>query len=262
MQNIQNKLNEIVQVNEKSTNGIMITLTIDPKEIRSPSESWKYMKKNLPIFMQKLKRKLAIREYIYNREAHNSGYCHSHIFLVLDNPVNCDFLDRKGNKRNRKLTRTIKELWAFHSDIMLASDKNLSKYITLEIGKYTEIETALQRNEKGEIKANDNKALYTHYYAHICNMRLYVASRGLSSDDEEDEGTEPKELLDCLDYYKTNSTIISVSYAQLCYILERKLPPYTVFHPPPEDKSKLLAYITSSNKSQEQIRQRYATITS
>lgn len=250
MQEIQHKLNQFVKIDDSSTNGIMITLTIDPSTIKTAYESWIYMKKNIPVFLRKLKVKLPIQEYIYNKEAHNSGYCHSHIFLVLEKNVVYDFIDRSGNPRNRKITKTIKDLWNFNSDILLAQDKNLSQYITLEIGKYTEIETALQSADKGHITANQQKAIYTHYYANKTCMRLYIASRGLSCDNEKD-----REIVDCLDYYKTNSTRIVVSYCRLCNILGRRLPPYTIFKPPPNDKRKLIAFIRKIEKSHEQIQE-------
>lgn len=246
LEDIQNKINSKVIIKNDCSNLALITLTLNPKGL-SELESWQKMKVERPKFSRIINRKLKPIYHMTKIEAHKSGYCHCHILLVLPDTKKC-FHDRKGKLRNIELTNFIKQYWVHgNSDLVLASDKKLTEYVTKEMGKYAQIEDAIKRADKQQETDNDVKAIYTHYYADKLKMRLVNVSKSLAVgiDVEEEDSL-------CLDYYKTSSTkhieIFDIPPRIMAEILSYKPPPYTIMSFSDGDTQKILNYIKTQNK--------------
>ena len=242
LKDIQKAVNTHTKILHGSSNTALLTLTLNPVHFNNRDESWLFYKKHLSFFMRKLKR-FGITLYMYNVEAHLSGYAHAHVLVVFDKSYRC-FLHNK-KLRNKEISQLIKRLWTWgNSDVVMGNDKNISNYLTIEVGKFFQIEDALKRADKGENTNNDIKALYTHYYSSKHNMRLFNCSAGLGKDKElKDDG-------ECLDTYKNNSTeVYPITYQKLSEILGYKPPPYCNFDVSFQDAQKLRNYIYTLKKS-------------
>jgi hypothetical protein len=172
---------------------IFITLTIPyDKSYYGCEKSWLFFKKELSPFVRSLK-KLGLEKYIISLESCKQGGCPAHLLTRWKKPLQTE------NKELFNLTEKIKEKWinrvkktyphtrkknliTLEICQNLSDGKNLFNYVFKWIGKYSNIEKALERVQSGaELKNNDIPRLFSNYWGYRLKIRLFRTSRGLAS---------------------------------------------------------------------------------
>jgi len=156
---METRIDPIIKSITKCENSYFITLT-HQYDLVNPSESWEYMRKNVPKFLRKAK----FNTYLYVYEAHKNGGCHCHLIVT-------------GSIDNQK----IKQLWNGHIKIKKIKSEKIGSYLTKEVGKAGHVETALKNWDAGKLGNNDVKKIWRFYYLLKLQMRGWGCSRNLKT---------------------------------------------------------------------------------
>jgi hypothetical protein len=172
---------------------IFITLTIPyEKSYYGCEKSWLFFKKELSPFVRSLK-KLGLEKYIISLEACQQGGCHAHLLTSWNKPPKTT-----NGQEKSVLTEKIKEKWinwvkkayphtrkknliTLEICQNLSDSKTLFNYVFKWIGKYSNIEKALERIQNGIGLKNDIPRLFANYWGYKLRIRLFRTSRGLAS---------------------------------------------------------------------------------
>lgn len=156
-------------------------------------KSWEDVRKHWTKIIRVAK-KAGVIEYVRTSEAHLKGGCHLHCVFVLDTMY--DFYrseDAEGSiiYRNQSLEELFSKIWGSdfgYINVQGVASGEASKYIMKELGKYSEVETALMFGDKDN--ANDTKKIMTYYMAIKLGVRLISTSRGISYKEIEEDQEE------------------------------------------------------------------------
>lgn len=204
MDQIQEEINKAAKIDGDYTNVLFLTLTheYDKTNIDSIRESWKVVPARLTKFMRKVKAILPVVHYVAVLEAHEGGGCHSHVVLVLRDPVHCR-KDEGGNLRLPDNYRDlIRNLWTENVDVKGSYSPDVAGYLTKELGKVNHVEDAIKRARLGQDTASDRKKIWAYYWGDVLGIRLLRVSRSLPPAYE----MEGEEADDRLDNTRNNST--------------------------------------------------------
>ena len=194
------KIKPIVESLVKNKTAYFVTLT-HQYDLGNPSESWTYMKIEVPKFIRKNK----FESYLYVYEAHKHGGCHCHLIVA-------------GKINNDK----IKQTWEGHIKIKKIKNEKIGSYLTKEIGKAGHVESALKNWDTGKISANDVKKIWRFYYLITLKIRGWNCSRNLKIRE-----SETSDLIT----YMNNSTSDKPSDKQIILSLPRKIVKNPIFRP-------------------------------
>jgi len=180
MERVENALGDM---NLSEGNCLWVTLTAHyEKNIPGVLKSWKENQAELPKFLRAL-RKLGFKSYIWVRESHLDGGCHTHIILKRPGKPFKFFKDKKNPHILRlldgALREKIKSFWNGHVEIQVISSTGAGDYLSKEIGKASHIEEAVKRARGGEAKPSDQKKMFAVYASCKTGIRRWGVSRDL-----------------------------------------------------------------------------------
>jgi hypothetical protein len=172
---------------------IFITLTISyEKSYYGCEKSWLFFKKELSPFVKSLKN-LGLEKYIISLESCEQGGCHAHLLTRWNKTIKS-----MNEKEKLILTEKIKEKWINRvkktyphtrkKNLItlgicqnLSDGKTLFNYVFKWIGKFSNIEKALERIQNGIGLKNDIPRLFANYWGYKLKIRLFRTSKGLAS---------------------------------------------------------------------------------
>jgi hypothetical protein len=226
------------------TNTLFLTCTLryNVEDYKAIERTWELFRDNSSDFTTALKRipkkdqkglvsEVQGVEYIQTFEAHSSSACHSHIVLVLEQPVVCQKQVVIENGKVKTIyvpSENVKNiLFSKYEKIFgkslvsydcfnvrgAYSIDDLGGYISKEITKqHGNIEPILKKvdkdlNQKEPLTDREVKTLYLHYFTHVYKMAMLRTSRNLSCVDNEKIETENDPALDSKEeYFDKNET--------------------------------------------------------
>ena len=172
---------------------IFITLTIPyEKSYYGCEKSWLFFKKELSPFVRSLK-KLGLEKYIISLESCEQGGCHAHLLTRWNKPIKttnekeksilADKIKQKWINRVKKTYPHTKKKNLITLEICqnLSDSKTLFNYVFKWIGKFSNIEKALERIQNGIGLKNDIPRLFANYWGYKLRIRLFRTSKGLAS---------------------------------------------------------------------------------
>ncbi|MBK5262379.1 MAG: hypothetical protein JJE17_07400, partial [Peptostreptococcaceae bacterium] len=154
------------------------------------ANSWDEVRKHWTKIIRVAK-KSGVIEYVKTSESHLKGGCHLHAVFVLNKtwdfyPVNEGVYKKTGIEkityRNDELTQLFENIWGTDFgfiDLQGARNKEASTYIIKELGKYSEVESALSFYGKEKSCNEDYKRIMTYYMAIKYGAHLISTSRGI-----------------------------------------------------------------------------------
>jgi hypothetical protein len=239
---LREKIAGVIKITDDSTNALFVTLTqrYNPDDTSTALDSWSSLKgRNGALNKFKIAmRKLGMVAYINTIEAHADGGAHCHFLIIMASSVKM-VVDRNGKYRvkSEMLRTQIKEAWARargkgHNiddsfvDIVACNDEHATEYITKELKKASACEYAVKRYGKNDYpwatdkelakyeRDADVKKIWAFYFADRLKMRMFFASKGLSTKEPEDDKL-PDELID-------DETVADDGQAPVQVIMQRK----------------------------------------
>jgi hypothetical protein len=199
---IQDSLKNKTKITDSATNALFITLTqrYNTNLTDEIDRTWTNTRLALKKFKTKL-RKMGMKDYAMTLEAHENGGCHAHMIAIFDRQIKAHAT--RGDKyrvNDIELIYKIKKAWAdalgynmdsAFVDVLACGNASLASYITKELKKTASCEKALRNAEAGNDRPDDRKKILAFYLADKHKMRLLYVSKGISTDEEPEEGESP-----------------------------------------------------------------------
>ena len=163
---------------------ITCTQRIDYTSIRTIQKSYEDIRKYLPKYIRVLK-KFGTVKHMYVYEAHERGGAHAHIlFEMFDKP---ETVLMKGKLRlaDTGLLGKIKSAWSAltsgNVDVRVASSHGVTRYISKELTKNSNVEAAIKRILEGKPLKNDVNRVWGFYFmvVRLKTMRAWGTSRNV-----------------------------------------------------------------------------------
>ena len=207
---IEYNIKSLVNITERQSNALMLTLTYPTTPDKS---SWERYKTDNKIFFDRLRKSRVLSRYgkfnyLNVIESTKNGELHCHVLIIFERPFIYSKSKRKDGRdfgliADSTARNEIKNAWHSISDVcaVYSTGGAVSYVQKYYLKQFSHLELLLKKDDNGTLDQEEVKALLCLYHVIKNNMRMFRASRAVSK-----AGTaEADSLVDILNNYETKT---------------------------------------------------------